>query len=307
VLAERQIQKVVPIKGWVRIPSGSVENVGSSLIGRPQLITISGFQSSLLLDHEVTVSEYNIFRAWINDEAPSLRDDVTPLSGPSSAIPADYFVSSTYKKHPAIGLSPFQIALFCSWVDYLLSRAYRADEISASFTEYLSEELFWSNIIDRGELMLEFFRFSRPVNLYLTTRMQVYCIQKNGGDYAYNLSQVDTFLEDVEELMDLVPAKKAKLNRFKLHGAGSNAAEPYALVSMHSSEIDLQKSQPPTGRPVEIRKNWVGVRGLKPAESIQLQFLKESSPPSLYGFRISISLEEYFPELFENVINRSDF
>jgi hypothetical protein len=270
-------------------------------------ITISSFQSSLLLDHEVTVSEYNNFRAWINDQAPSLRDEVTPISGPPSAIPADYFVSSTYKKYPAIGLSPFQIALFCSWVDYQLLRAYQADKISASFTEYLSEELFWFNIIERGELSLDFFRFSRPVNLYLTARTQVYCIQKNGGDYAYNLNQVGTFLEDADKLIDLVPAKKAKLNRFKLHGAGSNAAEPYALVAMPSSKIDTLNSQTTTGQAVEIRENWVRVKGLKPTDPIQLQFLQESNPPSLYGFRISISLEEYFPELFENAVNRSDF
>jgi hypothetical protein len=305
--AIKKIEEVIPLKGWVSIPSGSIQVAGSNDNDRTKLIIIGSLGSQVFLDHEVTVSEYNSFRVWIATNAPSLSQLSLPSPKLSSLIPQDYYSKKKYRDYPAIGLSPYQIALFCSWVNYSMFKAYQPDQLPGTFTQYLEEDVFWTNFISRSGLAFESFNFALPVNLFMTDITQAYCFQKYDKNFVYNPDNPELQLKEAKQFSDISPVKNATKNEFGLYGAKSNVAEPFAIVAFDGVTLDETNKQTNTGIPVEVKASFVSIKGLTPATDIQLQFLQGDTPPPIYGFRISILYDAYLSAILEKAPTSSDF
>lgn len=313
----REIEKAAPIKGWTMIPNGTLHyerqktDSTSTYIQLPNSLSIIT-HDFLFKEQEVSVKEYNQFLDWIDEAAPSLKEQLMPKPPTHLGVPADYYTASKYKHYPALALTAFQMAHFCSWVDFVLSSEFLADETPASYHEFVDTSFFWSkwHHLDKEDFLGDYFSFACPVRLSLTEHTTLYAMQIDDGDHLFSKEKSYDFLQDAEQFSELVPVNKALENNFGLRGTYDNAAEVLKIIAFPNPTIDtttMRLEADSTYYFETLRMDrglgFLAVRGLEPQQAPQLLFLDQATPPKLYGFRLIIQKNAYFPPAYE----RSDY
>lgn len=311
----RAIEKAAPIKGWTMIPSGTLRyerqktDSTSTYIQRPNSIAITT-QAVLFKEQEVSVREYNQFLDWIDEAAFSLKEQLIPKPPTDLGVPADYYTASKYKHYPALGLTAFQMAHFCSWVDFVLRSEFLADKTPASYSEFIDTSFFWSTwySVDNEDFLGDHFSFSfaRPVHLSLTEHTTLYAMHINDGKHVFSEERSYDFLQDAEQFSEIVPVDEAIANDFGLRGSYDNAAEVLKIIAFPNPTIDTttMRLEADSTYHFEILRmdsklGFFAVRGLEPQQAPQLLFLDQAAPPKLYGFRLIIQNHAYFPPAYE--------
>ena len=309
----RAIEKAAPIKGWTMIPSGTLHyerkktDSTSTYIQRPNSLTITT-RAVLFKEQEVSVQEYNQFLDWIDEAALSLKEQLMPKPPIDLGVPADYYTASKYKHYPALGLTAYQMAHFCSWVDFILSSEFLADETPESYSEFINTTFFWSkwHDMDKKDFLGNHFSFARPVCLSLTELTTLYAMHINDGKHVFTEERPYDFLQDARHFSEIVPVDEAMANDFGLRGFYDNAAEVLKIIAFPNPTIDTSTMRLEADSTyhfeilrMDSRLGFFAVRGLEPQQAPQLLFLDQAVPPKLYGFRLIIQNDAYFPPAYE--------
>lgn len=308
----RVIEKAAPIKGWTMIPSGILHyerqntDPSSTYIQRPPSLTITT-RAVLFKEQEVSVQEYNQFLDWVDEAEPSLKEQLMPKPPTDLGIPADYYTALKYKNYPALGLTAYQMAQFCSWVDFVLRSEFLADETPASYRTFIDTSFFWSKLhdFDQEDLPGDYFSFARPVRPSLTEHTTLYAMHINDGEHFFSKERTYDFLQDAGQFSEIVPVDKATANDFGLRGSYDNAAEVLDIIAFPNPTIDTTAMRLEAGSTYHfetLRKDsklgFFAVRGLEAQQAPELLFFDQADLPKLYGFRLIIQYDAYFPPAY---------
>lgn len=100
-------------KDFVYVPSGTLR-LPAKNDAPAKAISVQGFY---LLDHEVTVAEYQLFLESLLKENRQAEFDIARIYPDTlGVLPADYFTSPAYKDHPVVNVSGDGAYLFCKWL-----------------------------------------------------------------------------------------------------------------------------------------------------------------------------------------------
>ncbi|MBL7794729.1 MAG: SUMF1/EgtB/PvdO family nonheme iron enzyme [Saprospiraceae bacterium] len=110
---KKQTYYIPKSKAFVYVPSGSLRMPAKSN-GLQRSISVQGF---FLLNHEVTVGEYQLFLESLLKENKQSEFDIARIYPDTlGVLPADYFTSPAYKNHPVVCVSGEGAVLFCKWL-----------------------------------------------------------------------------------------------------------------------------------------------------------------------------------------------